>query len=232
MSVATQKGLQEVAPNLWIYEEPLRFYGMQIGRKMIVIRLQSGELFINSPAELSGSLKEELDELGQLRYVTAASSMHGHLYMEHYAAAYSGVELFAVPGLPKKRKDLSFNGMLGSTPDPRWAKEIDQAVYMGNRFITEIEFFHRESKTLILGDICFNLQGDFPPFTSLMARLSGTYGKLGTTRDIRISTRNRSAARRSIGKISEWNFDRIIVGHGEMVEADAKAAFHKAFAWL
>ena len=229
---AAQSGLSEISTDLWVYEEPLRFYGMQIGRKMIVIRLHSGELFINSPAKLTESLKKELDELGQVGFVTPASSFHGHLFMEHYAAAYSSVELFAAPGLPKKRKDLSFNGMLGSTPDPRWAKEIDQAVYMGNRFVTEIEFFHRQSKTLILGDICFNLQGDFPPFTSFMARLSGTYGKLGTTRDIRISTRNRKAARRSIRKISEWDFDRIIVGHGEMVEADAKDAFHKAFAWL
>ncbi len=142
MSVSTaQSGFSEISPDFWIFEEPLSFYGIQMGRKMIVIRLKSGELFINSPAQLTDSLRTGLDELGPVRYVIPTSRFHGHMFMDQYTAAYLGAELFAAPGLPAKRKDLSFDGLLGSTPDPRWAEEIDQVAFVGNRFITEIEFF-------------------------------------------------------------------------------------------
>lgn len=232
MVAAPQNSLQEVAPSIWIYVEPLSFFRIEIGRVMIVIRLRSGELFINSPAELTDALREELDRIGKVRFVTPSSRFHGHLFMEQYAAAYPEAELLAVPGLPPKRRDLSFEAMLGSVPDPRWADEIDQAAFMGKRFMTEIEFFHKPSRTLILGDICFNIRGGVPFSTSLVMRLYGTHRKFGMTRDIRLAIRNRKAARRSIEKIMEWDFDRIIVGHGEVVEGGGKDLFRNAFSWL
>ncbi len=228
----TQKHLQELAPNLWIYKEPLSYYGMQIGRVMIVIRLKSGEIFINSPAQLTKSLRDNLDEIGRISIVTASNRIHGHMFMEQYTAAYPGAELFAAPGLPAKRRDLSFDAMLGSTPDPRWSDEIDQEVFMGNRFVTEIEFLHLPSRTLVLGDICFNIRSNITPFTSFAMRLYGGYKKFGMTRDIRLTIRNKKAARRSIEKILEWDFDRIIVGHGEIVESGGKEVLRDAFDWL
>ncbi len=228
----TQNRLQELAPDLWIYKEPLSYYGIQIGRVMIVIRLKSGELFINSPAQLTKPLRDGLDQLGRVSFVTAANRFHGHMFMEQYKYAYPDVKLFAAPGLPAKRRDLSFDAMLGSTPDPRWSDEIDQEVFMGNRFITEVEFLHLPSRTLVLGDICFNIRRNVTPFTSFAMRMYGAYKKFGMTRDIRLTTRNKKAARRSIETILEWDFDRIIVGHGEIVESGGKEVFRDAFDWL
>ena len=36
----------------------------------------------------------------------------------------------------------------------------------------------------------------------------------------------------SIQQVLEWDFDRIIVGHGEVVETGGKEALRQAYAWL
>jgi len=47
-----------------------------------------------------------------------------------------------------------------------------------------------------------------------------------------VTTRNRRAARYVVKRILDWDFDRIIVGHGEVVESGGKAAFVRAMSWL
>ena len=98
---------------------------------MAVIRLRSQDLFVHSPAPLTDELRRELDVLGRVRYVVPASWIHGHLYMDQYGAAYPDAELFAAPGLQSRRSDLAFAGDLDDRPDPRWAGELDQAVFRG-----------------------------------------------------------------------------------------------------
>ncbi|WP_200862318.1 hypothetical protein [Candidatus Halobonum tyrrellensis] len=114
-----------------MYEEPLRFFGTRINRLMTVIRLTDGSLFAQSPAELTPAVKKALDELGPVKFVVPTSKLHGHLYMEQYRDAYPDVKLFAAPGLPARHLDVRFDGLLGSTPDPRWSADIDQVALMG-----------------------------------------------------------------------------------------------------
>lgn len=212
----------ELAPDLFVLSEPLSFYKLQIGRNMIVVRLPDGDLFVNSPARLTQKRIEALNDLGEVRYITPSSKLHGHSYMEDYKRIFSDVELFAAPGLARRRTDLVFDGLLGSAPDPRWADVIDQAPFLGHWWLTEIEFFHRPSKTLILGDICYNLGPETPLKTRLVMRLLGMYGDITVPRDLRYTMKNEAAGQRSIERILEWDFERVIVGHGQVAERDAK----------
>ena len=222
----------ELASDLFVLSEPLSFYGLEIGRNMVVVRLPDGDLFVNSPASLTQERVEALNSLGNVRYVTPSSKLHGHLHMEDYEHTFPDVKLFAAPGLDRRRTDLVFDGLLGSAPDPRWAEAIDQAAFLGHWWLTEIEFFHRPSKTLILGDVCYNLGPEMPPKTRLIARLLGMYGDLAVPRDLQRTMKNKAAGRRSVQQILDWDFERVIVGHGRVVEHDAKYRFHEAFDWL
>jgi hypothetical protein len=222
----------KLAPDLFVLSESLSFYGLEIGRNMVVVRLSDGDLFVNSPARLTPERVEALDDLGRVRYVTPSSKLHGHLYMEDYERVFSDVKLFAAPGLDRRRIDLAFDGLLGSTPDPRWVGVIDQAAFLGHWWLTEIEFFHRPSKTLILGDICYNLGPETPPKTRLITCLLGMYGDLAVPRDLRHTMKNDAAGRRSVERILDWDFERVVAGHGRVVERDAKRRFREAFEWL
>lgn len=224
--------LKRTAERLWTYEEPLRFMGVEMGRIMTVIRLSSGGLFVQSPAELTPKLEAALEELGDVRFVAPASKLHGHLYMEQYREAYPDVELLAAPGLDVRRPDLTFDSLLGDTPDPRWGTDIDQVAVIGHRWLTEIAYFHRPSRTLIFGDIGFHIGSSSPLKTRLLARVAGIYGRVRPPLDLRLTIKNERAFRRSIRDVLAWDFDRVIPGHGEIIETGGKRAVIDGFEWI
>ena len=224
--------MKRIAPELWALETPLRFRGIEVGRRMTVVRLRSGDLLIHSPAALSDELREALAKLGDVRFVVPASSMHGHLFMEQYRAAYPACELFSAPGLDRKRRDLTFEALLGSAPDPRWSDDLDQAAILGHRFVTEIVFLHRASRTLIIGDLCFTIGESAPAPMRAVARAMRRYKQVSPTPMFRLGLRNKRAARRSLDRILDWDSDRVIVGHGDVLETGGREALCKAYAWL
>ncbi len=228
--------LREIAADLWVAEQPLRYLGFEMGRRMTVIRLTGGALLVHSPVSLSTQLEGELAALGEVRFVAPASILHGHLYMEQYGDAYPQARLFGVPGLERKRPDLRFDGMLGDAPEPEWADDFDQKRFEGHRVagrvLNEVELFHRKTRTLITGDLCFNIGPEWPLRTRLLAWGPRMRPRLGPTVAFRLGIRDREAARRSVERILEWDFDRILPGHGEIVDTGGKDKFEKDFAWL
>jgi uncharacterized protein DUF4336 len=210
--------LRSLAPEIWVAEAPLRWLGVELGRRMTVIRLSGGGLLVHSPAELTSDLRDALAELGEVRFVVSASRFHGHLYMEQYRDAYPKVELFAAPGLTARRPDLAFQGVLANDPDRRWSEDI--------------EFLHRPSGSVILGDLCMNIGPDRPFLSRAFVRLDGVYERFAMPRTIRLTVRNRNAARLSAERMLAWEFDRIVVGHGDVVESGGHQALAEALDWL
>jgi hypothetical protein len=228
------EGLRDLGQGLWVHEAPLRFAGLEVGRRMNVVRLGSGDLMVHSPAPLDGPLRESLDRLGPVRFVVAPNCLHGHLWMEQYAAAYPDVELHGAPRLAKRRKDLALAGELGDEPDPRWAGDLDQALVRGHRAMPEVVFLHRASRSLIVGDLAMQFGPTASPLTRLMARLGGLYRRPRPTPAFRMlfRRRDRAATRASLERILGWDFDRIVVGHGDNVESGGREALREAYAWL
>ena len=226
--------LRELGPGLWVHETPLRFVGIEAGRRMNVVELSGGGLFIHSPAELDDELRAELAARGPVRFVVAANRLHGHLFMEQYVDAYPDVELMAPPKLAPRRKDLTFAGELGDEPDPRWADDLDQALVRGHRTMHEVVFLHRRSRSLILGDLAMNFGPSSAPATRALARLGRIYGRLRPTPAFRslFRRRDRAATRESLERILAWDFDRVVTGHGEIVETGGREALREAYAWV
>src|SRR5438128_2616504 len=171
--MTTGEGLRELAPDLWVVEVPLRYLGFEMGRRMAVVRLASGDLLVHSSVPLTDELQAALAQMGGVRFVVPASILHGHLYMEQYRDVYPQAKLFAVAGLDRKRRDLRFDRQLTGAPEPEWAEDLDQAPFEGQRVglrqLNEIEFLHRKTGTLITGDLCFNIGPDWPLMTRLLA---------------------------------------------------------------
>jgi hypothetical protein len=223
--------LRPLAERLWVAEAPLRYF-VQMGRRMTVVALRSGDLLVHSPAPLDDDLRRALDELGPVRFVVPASSLHGHLSMGDYASAYPSAELFSAPFLAEKRPDLTFAAELGDEPDPRWADDLGQTVFRGPRGIEEVVFLHRDSRSLIVGDTCFNIDRDAPFLTRLWSFGPRLRARPGPTPLFRANVRDKDAARASVERILAWDFDRLVVGHGTIVETGGKEAFRQGWEWL
>ena len=94
----------------------------------------------------------------------------------------------------------------------------------------EVVFFHAASRTLIVADLCEHFGPWSPRLTRLVARLGNMYGKARMPPDWQLSFRDREATRASFQRILAWDFDRVILAHGENLEQDAKEVVARAWA--
>jgi hypothetical protein len=223
--------LRALGPELWVAERPQRFYGLQVGTRMSVMRLADGSLLLHSPVALDPALRLELDALGPVRYAVAPNRVH-HLYAGDVAKAYPGARLWIAPGLERKRPDLVHEGVLGDEAPPEWRGQVDQVFQRGRPFENEVVLCHRKSRTLLICDIAFNFRESAHWLTRLLMRLVRSYGTFGPSKLDAMLIRDRVAARASMEKILALDFDRVVVAHGDVVESGGREALRRGYAWL
>ncbi|MFN3650598.1 MAG: DUF4336 domain-containing protein [Armatimonadota bacterium] len=220
--------LRNLATDLWIADAPASKAGFEFGARMTVVRLPAGGLFLHSPVTLTPELRAELDALGPVEYLISPSGMHYEDLPEH-ARAYPRARVYAVPGSLPKLKALAPE-LLRDEPEPGWAEVLDQHVFRGSRLYDEVVFYHRPTRTLILTDLCFNIPADRSWSTRLWARALGVLGKVSRSRSFDLSVRDRAAAQASLRRIESWDFDRLLLTHGDWLPTGGKEAFRRAFA--
>ena len=225
------RALVPLAENLWVAERPQKFYGLPVGTRMTVVRLSGGRLLLHSPVVLDAALRAELDGLGRVRYVVAPNRVH-HLYAGDVAKAYPESRLWIGPGLEQKRPDLEYVAILGDESPEEWRAEIAQTFFRGRPFENEIVFLHRPSRTLILCDLAFNIGPHDAVITQWLMWLIGSYGRFGPTKLDPLLIRDRAAARKSLERILDWDFDRIVIPHGAILETGGREALARGYRWL
>jgi len=216
---------------LWVVERPQTFYGLPVGTRMTVIRLSGGRLLLHSPVALDSELRTELDTLGRVCLAVAPNRVH-HLYAGAVTTAYPEARLWVAPGLERKRPDLEFVAVLGDEAPEEWGGEVDQIFFRGRPYENEVVFFHRASRTLILCDLAFNFGPRAATPTRLVMKLLRSYGRFGPSKLDPLLIRDRSAARQSLEHILAWNFDRVVVAHGEVLESGGREALRTGYSWL
>ena len=109
---------------------------------------------------------------------------------------------------------------------------MDQVFFRGRPYENEVVFFHRASRTLILCDLAFNFGPRSPQPTRLLMKLLRSYGHLGPSKLDPLLIRDRRAARESLERILAWDFDRIIVAHGDVLESGGHEILRQGYSWL
>ena len=226
-----RSGLRQLAENLWVAERPQSFYGLPVGARMTVLRLAGGRLLLHSPVALDAELRGELDSIGRVCFAVAPNRLH-HLHAGEIAQAYRESRLWVAPGLKRKRPDLVFEAVLNDEAPAEWRGEVDQVFFRGRPYENEVVFFHRASRTLMLCDLAFNFGPSAAIRTRLLMKLLRSYGRLGPSKLDPLLIRDRRAARESLEHILAWDFDRIIVAHGDVLESGGQEILRQGYSWL
>jgi hypothetical protein len=221
--------LEAFREGVWSTQRPARFFGVETGTRMTVVKLSSGGLFVHSPVALDTATRAEVDALGEVEAVVAPSIFH-HLHVGAWIAAYPKAVFAACPGLELKRADLAWTQVLGDQPHPLWAGDIDQ-VYFSSRRENEVDFYHRRSRTFVCADALLNLSTHTDRTTRFVARLMGNKAPgVGWMEPLMV--RDRKVARRQVDRMLEWDIDGVLLAHGAAVEHDGAEALRTAYAWL
>jgi hypothetical protein len=223
--------MQQLHSDIWVADSPLRFLGLEIGARMTVVRLPGPRLLLHSPVAPTAELVREVEALGPVAYLVAPNRFH-HLSLGEWQRACPEALAYVAPGLDKKRPDLKIAGVLTDEPEPGWAGTVDQVLVSGFPLANEVVFFHRPSNTLVATDLAFNVGSSSPPLTRIAFRLSRAYGRLSPTLLERLFVRDRPAFRRSLERIFEWPFERVVVAHGQVSETGGREELIRGYSWV
>ena len=227
---------EEFADDLWVIEGPnVRDAGVLFTTRMVVVKLFDGSLWINSPVPVTFDTLKKITALGPVRYLLAATPRHVWR-LAAWHTLFPEAQLWAARGTPftLKKGHLPLTGILGDEPPQAWKNHFDQLAFKGNPLIEEVFFFHKQSRTLILDDLIqIHPIVKGKPFSNALWKVEGVVSPHGgVALDFRLSFTNRTLARRSLEKLLSWDFDKLIIAHGDCIEKDAKAFVERAFQWL
>jgi hypothetical protein len=214
--------LQPFAEDVWIADGPVvHFFGWPYPTRMIVIKLGDGSLWVNSPVVATREEASRLEQLGPVAHLVSPTPLHDWR-LEGCAELFPGARLW------KART-------LDDMPPAAWRGDIDQVIFRGSVALTEAEFFHRQSRTLIMGDFLQNFQPERGRALRNSALHLGGILQGGAPRDLRLSffgRRRRRLGRDSLHKMLAWDFNKLVVAHGDCVADHARAFVERSFRWL
>ncbi len=227
--------LRKIDESIWVAEQPLRYLGLSIGTRMTVIQLINRELVVISPIQMNNALVNHLHELGTVKHIIAPNLYH-YLFAAKFKALYPYATFWAVPGLESKTPNLPIDQEIREGANNQW-NHLECIFLDGFRTLglsgfdslNECVFFHSSSRTLILTDAAIHIDEDFPLLTQFVTRVIGGYKSLGPSLLEKIATTEKVKVKRSVEKILEWDFDRIIMAHGSIIEQNGKEAFRQGY---
>ncbi len=118
--------------------------------------------------------------IGPVRQIVSPNKIH-HLFLEAWATRWPDARLHAPPGLAVASATSGFTQSSETSPIPRGPAEIDQTIFRGSFAMEEVAFFHRPSRTAIVGDL---VQRHDPArlggIKRLLMRVDGLVGEFGS----------------------------------------------------
>jgi hypothetical protein len=227
--------VRALANNIWVFDgDTVPFFTLPFTTRMTVVRLANNSLWIHSPIALSDEVAEQVDALGEVKYLIAPNHLH-HLFIESWQLRYPSAKSYGTDEVIKKRSDLVFDGSLNVSCDMPWQSEIRQELFTGSSLMQECVFFHCPSRILIVTDLIENFSAQhFNFWQRSLARAAGIIAPNGKTPiDWRLSfTPSKGIARRHFDTIRAWQPEQIVMAHGEIIETEAVAFLERSFRWL
>jgi len=201
-------------------------------RKMTVFRLSTGEVAVHSPIAMDEAGMTALEAVGRPSWILIPNTGHcsdAGWYADRYPAARVLVPAAARVKLFEKVRRI--DGSL----DEDWPESLHgelAVIPLNGTRIGEIAFVHGPSRTLVLTDAVFNYRdGDLPWLARTFMRLNRGYDRFGPTRIFTsFFIRDREAFLASIDALLEYDFDRVIMSHGRVLDSGGKSAVRDAFA--
>jgi Domain of unknown function (DUF4336) len=234
--------LKQVADDVWIVDGPLIEFGPRLLRmpfptRMSIIQI-GRELFIHSPTPLTAGLKAEIAAIGTPAWIIGPNRIH-YWWIPDWCEAYPDAVVYLAPRIVDQASGRLDQVSHRCRPlDGRsgypWDGKIDTLPVHGG-YMSEIVFFHRPSRTLVLTDMIENFE---PQKLGLFARvltwLGGAQHPDGKMpHDMRLTYRAKATElRAAVDMMIGWNPARIILAHGRWYERGGADELRRAFRWL
>jgi len=223
--MSTPVSAQPITDDVWLLAFPLKVLGADLRRNVTVVRLLSGKLLIHSTAPFSPADVAVIRQLGEPGWLLDGVLRHD-TFAHEGRNAFPGIPYLAPPGFTEQAGVETIP--LVPCPD-EWLGKLRALEIQGMPEMRDTVILHEPSGTLIITELLFNFGDDQPIWTELLLRAAiGGEHHPGMSRPFKHAVKDEAAFIASVRTILEWNFDRIIVGHGDVIERDGKARLRGA----
>ncbi|MEO7037508.1 MAG: DUF4336 domain-containing protein [Polyangiaceae bacterium] len=220
-----------VRDQIWLAAYPVSLGGARFDARMTLARRSDGALVVHSPGPMDEAMRTRIEKLGSVAVIVAPGDFH-HLHVASCQRAFPEAETWICPGVERKQPALRYDGFLGSTAPPCLAADFALVGVFG-RLMCEVAMLHRPSRTLLLVDLIENF-GDKTLRVNWMLKawwkLFRMWNVPGPAPEYRVGGwRDRAGAGSAFQQIVAWDFERIVIAHGDLIERDAKAIARRAW---
>lgn len=214
------KPMRTLAENLWLLSYPLKIAGLEMGRKVVVVRLNSGRIVILSTGPFTLEDTAAIKAQGEPGWMVDAM-LHHDTFAREAADAFPGLPYLAPEGF-QEQVEVPVRELL--PPPPEWDGQLRVLELDGVPKLRETVILHVPSGTLVVQDLAFNFPGQEHLWSEFMLRVAvGAHHHPGLPRSFHLYLQDRAAFELSLSEMMRWDFDRVIVGHGEPIESGGKA---------
>lgn len=231
--------LKPVAPDVWVVDGPLirfglPFFKMTFPTRMTIVRIGVA-LFIHSPTAITEQLRRKIAAAGKPAWIIGPNRIH-YWWIPDWRTTFPEAGVFLAPRIKAQsagRIDFASEALDRASGYP-WDDAIRTLPVEGD-YMTEVVFFHRASRTLILTDLIENFEPHkIGLFERVLIRLGGASDPDGSMpRDMRMTYTRHHRARLcgAIETMIGWAPERTIA-HGRWYDHDATNELKRAFRWL
>jgi hypothetical protein len=224
--------LKPLFDDLFAYEDDLRLPGgLYLPSRATVLVTPSERVFVFSPLRFDDESAAAIDRLGEVSAVVAPSCIH-YLFLEEAARRWPRARVLGPVGLEKKVPGQPFEPLPDRGEPEALGGELSVRHIEGVPYIGEHVFLHPRSRTLLVTDLVFNVHRCRGFGMQLFLRIVGAWRRTAQSRMWRFLTKDREAAARSVEDVLSWDFDRLVMAHGDPVDGGAREQVASALAWI
>ena len=221
--------LKPVARGLWLVDGPAIAHGrVPYPTRATVVRLDTGDLWVHSPTELTDGLRAELDALGPVRHLVVPNHAHT-THVADWRAAWPQATVWAAPGADVE----TARELQADRAEAPWADQLDQIVVRAGPKLREAVFLHRASRTLVLTDLFeAHETRHHKPWIRPLLWFAGTDDATGHMRPRyrwSLSGADKTRLADDIEVLIGWAPARVIIAHGRWYGEDGRAQLDYAF---
>jgi hypothetical protein len=217
-----------VADRIWSLERPVWFSGFRLRARTTVIRLDDSSLLVHVPAPPTDALVEQLRALGSVRWLVVPNCWH-HLGAPAAAARFPEAKLVGPASALDRNTALRLDVDIHSTEFSKQVPEFETLPLQGVPFWDETVLYHRPTQTLLGADIVCSADAKDHWTWRCGARLTGCYERVRVPPDARKKIANKTATARSLHAMLERPAERLIIGHGEIIEKGCRDQLAQAW---
>ncbi|MCB0376985.1 MAG: hypothetical protein KDD33_00705 [Bdellovibrionales bacterium] len=190
---------------------------MKLPIRSVCVQLEGAKIFFSPGSTLK---KKTLQNLSAVSDIVASNLFHC-AGIEQTHNLFPEAKIWGPQGVNKTYPEIPWKGFFTQTPWP-YEEDLTHIPVLGMPMVRESVFCHKKSRTLLVTDLCFNMQESKGVGTWIILNLFGTYRRFAISKLFAGAIKDKEAFKKSMDLILQLDFDNLVMSHGLSIEGRAK----------